>query len=84
MNEANTEVVDYKSLSLALHTILLNKSVNCRTDLQQSHYSQVALCPYPLDSVAQVLDCSELVVAKTLRARLQNVRVTVETAVRAI
>ena len=52
MHEANTHVVNHKRLSLALHTVLLHKAVDCRTDLQHRHYSHVVLTPDPLNVVA--------------------------------
>jgi len=61
MHEANTEVVYQKRWSLALNIVLLHEAVDCHTDLQHRHYSNVVLTPDPLDVVAQVLDGSELV-----------------------
>jgi len=61
VNEANTDVVNYKSRPLALDLYLLNQAIGCRTDVKDARNADFVISPQSKHFVAEALNRGESV-----------------------
>lgn len=55
VNEADTDVVNYKSGPLALDLYLLNQAIGCRTDVKEARNADFVISPQSKHFVAEAL-----------------------------